>query len=726
MSACLCAAGFGGPPGGPCALCAAGTYELNDACLPCPANADSAPGASGIASCLCRAGFSGAPGGPCQPCAHGSFSGPAQPACTACGANFNTTSAASTSAAACLCVPGHYLFSTQMCIPCPENTYKATLGSDNCTACTPHSTSPPGSASPDACACSANFLKRAGNGTCARVCAAGFEAGGVGLADCVGCRPGSYKTLEGDHACTPCPPNAFSLLANQTFISSCICQHGYTWNATALLCDACPPGTFNNQAGESRCFICVSVTSNSTATQSSTACTGISVAPAGYQVTASGANLEPCPANQYNNGSAKACTACPWPQTFTAGTGLTGVAQCACRPGYERVGGVGGVGGVCTACALGMYKAEAGDGPCATCAAFSSTLQPASANASACVCWPGYERVGGACQLTACAAGSAVKLAQSSASCQCAPGFGFVGTLPDGSALCAACGDGLFKDFIGNAACISCGANTVSLAPRANRSACACAADFEPGQDDGPDVPGGSCVAQCDAGYEGARGVCALCATGKFKASKGQACSACPGARSASPRGNTQAGKCSCPRSTVEIAAADMALVERLGPFLDDSAESLAGLGALLLAANASRALWRLEIVFPPGARTARVAVGGRLVFACARGSCRDTVLELHGMRGALNASAPAAALTLRWRTRRQLVFADAASAAAWLPAAAAQAQAWAAAGRLRAGAAVFRARSVFSTAVAACAPCPAGLRCAAYVGAGFGAGFGA
>jgi hypothetical protein len=64
----------------------------------------------------------------------------------------------------------------------------------------------------------------------------------------------------------------------------------------------------------------------------------------------------------------------------------------------------------------------------------------------------------------------------------------------------------------------------------------------------------------------------------------------------------------------------------------------------------------------------------------------------------------------------------NAAGSSAWFPAAAAQAQAWAAAGRLRAGAAVFRARSVFSTTVTACAPCPAGLRCAAYVGAAFGA----
>jgi hypothetical protein len=344
------------------------------------------------------------------------------------------------------------------------------------------------------------------------------------------------------------------------------------------------------------------------------------------------------------------------------------------------------------------------------------------------VCKPGYAVVGGACQLTACPAGSVVVLTQSAASCQCAPGFAFVQNLPNGSVVCAACADGLFKDHIANAACTSCGVNTISLAPRANRTACACAPDYEPGLTDGPDVPGGSCVAECEPGFEGARGVCTQCGVGKFKASKGQVCNSCPSARSASPRGNTQASKCSCPRSTLEVAAADLVVVERLGPLLDDSAESLSATGALLLAANASRPLWRLEIAFPPtGARAARVTVGGRLVFACARGSCRSATLELQGMRGLLNATAaPAAALTsftLRWRTRRALVLAPnaAQNAAAWFPAAAAQAQAWAAAGRLRAGAAVFRARNVFSTAVAACAPCPAGLRCAAHVGAAFG-----
>ena len=67
------------------------------------------------------------------------------------------------------------------------------------------------------------------------------------------------------------------------------------------------------------------------------------------------------------------------------------------------------------------------------------------------MCWPGYERVDGDCQLTACAAGSALVFTANAASCQCAAGFEFQSTLANGSVVCAACADGLFKDFIGNA-----------------------------------------------------------------------------------------------------------------------------------------------------------------------------------------------------------------------------------------------------------------------------------
>ena len=269
VTACVCNAGFGGSPGGPCVLCPAGTYQLGDACLACPPNSDSEAGAL---VCLCRSGYFGLPGGPCQPCAHGTytpayvvvkngqmtFSSSNSSACTACGPNANTSATASISAQGCNCVPG-YTSVNGNCQACAADTYKPVLSNASCTACTQHSAAPPASTSPDACACVDDFHKSAGDGTCARVCAAGFEAGGANLADCVGCRPGSYKALEGDHACTPCPPNAFSLLANQTSIASCVCQHGYIFNAVTLLCEACPSGYFNNQANETECFACVTM-----------------------------------------------------------------------------------------------------------------------------------------------------------------------------------------------------------------------------------------------------------------------------------------------------------------------------------------------------------------------------------------------------------------------------------------------------------------------------------
>lgn len=181
----------------------------------------------------------------------------------------------------------------------------------------------------------------------------------------------------------------------------------------------------------------------------------------------------------------------------------------------------------------------------------------------------------------------------------------------------------------------------------------------------------------------------------------------------------------------MEIAGEDVVVVERLGAFIDESAESLSALGALVLPENASRSLWRLSV---RGAHsTLTVSVGGRLVYECGRGSCANlTSIDLQGTRGPVHAISAGAAggethLTLLWRTRRAVVLAagaagESAGAQAWWPAAKPQAEAWAAASRLRPGAAVFRARDVFSASVAACAPCPAGLRCAAQVETDFDA----
>lgn len=468
---------------------------------------------------------------------------------------------------------------------------------------------------------------------------------------------------------------------------------------------------------------------------SNTRCPSLCRAPAGFEVDASGDSIQRCAGNHFHNGSAKTCSPCPAPGTFSSAGGLTDVSQCACRAGHQRVAGV------CTACPRGFYKAAAGDAPCAPCEGEHTTRLQGAVDASACVCPLGYASVDGACELLSCPAGSV--LDEHTGSCKCSAGFAYVG--PGQS--CAACADGLFKDSVGNAPCASCGANTASLAPRANRTACRCAAFYEPGLHDGPDVAGGSCVAECPAGRSGRQGVCSLCESGQFKAGRGAVCSACPGPRRAAARGNADAAKCSCPQSTLEVDPQDMLVVDRLGPFIDESAESVTAQGALLSEQNSSRSLWRLSIENPATAGapisvtiSVTVSVGGRLVFLCAPGSCAPglTTIDLQGMRGLVNATFGASAhddddddddllhamrptFSLSWRTRREVVLRDSAQglgdgAQAWWPAAEAQAQAWAAAGRLRPGAAVFRTASVFSSAVVACAPCPAQVRCAAYV----------
>lgn len=78
---CLCRAGYHGPAGGPCTLCAAGSYCPGSLApqTPCQANATSVAGSSNISACLCNNGFRDSTGTnvclPCSssPCANGLY-----------------------------------------------------------------------------------------------------------------------------------------------------------------------------------------------------------------------------------------------------------------------------------------------------------------------------------------------------------------------------------------------------------------------------------------------------------------------------------------------------------------------------------------------------------------------------------------------------------------------------------------------------------------------------
>ena len=134
---------------------------------------------------------------------------------------------------------------------------------------------------------------------CGKICPPGAQHGPQNQL-CFTCNSSTYKALAGDHACTPCPAFSHHALTNQTRIEACVCQIGYVWNATTQGCSKCAAGTFNNRAGETRCYTCEST---STAPRNETSCPGLSAVPAGYRVTATGSNVEPCPVNTYNTGS---------------------------------------------------------------------------------------------------------------------------------------------------------------------------------------------------------------------------------------------------------------------------------------------------------------------------------------------------------------------------------------------------------------------------------------
>jgi hypothetical protein len=137
---------------------------------------------------------------------------------------------------------------------CPPNTFKTNVSNDVCTPCQEYSSSPPGSTSRDNCTCYYDFHKDAGDGSCDRVCAAGFESRGGG--ECHGCLPSYYKPERGDEDCTRCPPSSLSFAYNQTSITSCLCEQGYIRNVESKLCDPCPAGSFNNRVNDTECFNC--------------------------------------------------------------------------------------------------------------------------------------------------------------------------------------------------------------------------------------------------------------------------------------------------------------------------------------------------------------------------------------------------------------------------------------------------------------------------------------
>ena len=473
----------------------------------------------------------------CENCFAGTYKPSLQSfhvSCTNCSAGKYSIDTGATSVNTCLdCFPGTSSPTTGLstCLTCSAGTFSSVLAATVCTTCAVNSFSANGAST-----CTCNAGSTGSDALSCVLCAAGKYKTVTGTGPCIDCPLNSYSNVVGAttaSTCTSCALYSETSSTGQTNISTCLCMPGSTGPAggpctpfvclpgttgpDAQSCVSCPAGTYKKDLGSAPCTTCPAGSnslagSTSLANCSSTiSCPGLCRAPAGYKVTSSGVNIEACQANEYNNGSAKACTTCPWPETFTTATGLTSLTQCTCRPGFTRLAGV------CTACAPNTYKTEAGDGLCTTCPV--NTTSPAGSSLlSSCQCNTGYTGSdGGPC--LACTV-STYKTAVGSATCSACPSNS---VSPTGSTLltscqcnagytgsdggpCSVCPVSTYKTTVGSANCSACPQNSVS--PNGSTLVTSC---------------------QCNAGFQQDNGTCTACAMGFYKAEVGSGfCTVCP------------------------------------------------------------------------------------------------------------------------------------------------------------------------------------------------------
>jgi len=173
-----------------------------------------------------------------------------------------------------------------------------------------------------------------GNGNTCTECSDGYTTsgtGGIGQSACDKCAVGYYSE-NGSTACTAC---------GEGFSTSEI----GTLGTSAAACDVCAAGySGTSEGGVSGCTECGLGTFKATASNGGacTECTGWSGAYAGYADSAGQSSCTPCPAHASN------CS------PSDKGT---------CNAGY----GGSTADGSCTACAIGKFKAEAGNAACTTC-----------------------------------------------------------------------------------------------------------------------------------------------------------------------------------------------------------------------------------------------------------------------------------------------------------------------------------------------------------------------
>ena len=410
--------------------------------------------------CDCPAGYTGNGQVQCSECAQGSWkSSPGSAACTDCPAgNVGHATDRLAQASACVeCTAGTYALG-QACVDCEEGK-TSVAGSDNVDDCyllagftLDTSGVPPSLVS----------VLAARGQLRSKPCAPGTYKATTGTDPCTACEDGKFASASGSLTCDACPENTLQLVgADQTTVVSCVCPAGYIQTAratpTAGNCQACAAGKFADTAGASECQSCVegeyfAQAGTGQDTDHCTLCPSYSSSPAGSHLIGScvcnsgfvrtGDACHPCNHNETEVGGV--CTQCPQ-HSGHANIGSSDPTDCVCDDGYT-----GGRGQACTACGADVYCVTGKQYPCGE---FRNTRGLGLKHTSAaCICKAGYYEQAGVCvpceedsycdmnAITPCPADSVAVVATADISgCVCEAGYKAVDDADGNLESCTLC-----------------------------------------------------------------------------------------------------------------------------------------------------------------------------------------------------------------------------------------------------------------------------------------------
>ena len=562
---CVCNAGFSGENGGPCVACPPGKFKAANgsaACEDCPLHTYSADAAStacsscaallqsegGIThhvgqpspeSCSCdiARGFEqvvsaegrfcsackpgsyaadgGSGGGHCEDCREGTYtdsSGRTQ--CLHCPANMSSYDYPHIG---CQCSKGfkcdaqkeQLLFATNfthcLCDACPQSTFKNYTGAaGTCDVCQAHSVSESASVSQDDCLCVRGYKHDSKH-------------------TCVACAPGTYTDTIGEDACQSCPVDSYTPSEAAPWGSASDCHE-------CSVCDELTSPLFFDHYDAARAGLGCGLDEPSDCKECPFAASLFQPSSAAHR----NKGITSCVCDLHHYGDAGAnCTRCPANQVrldFVYAN--TTLADCHCAPGFEPDPDAANL---CRACPIGTYKQHAGDDQCTACPHTLTTEEQGNANASACVCAPGYELLQEMCEQCApdsfktgfnlhlcqlCPAHATSPAGSDEVlDCTCAAGAQPSTTWQTAAPVCELCPAGTSKNATGNVECKQCKQDTAA----ATSGALACLACSAGTTTDGRS---GQTECVCAVGTEpqdSANGTeslsCKVCRAGRFKTS---------------------------------------------------------------------------------------------------------------------------------------------------------------------------------------------------------------